>query len=324
MDDGNRDYFQNLAAEHLFASNAWHTRSIKLDNFLWLANHFYLQAKDGCEEGYRKAETLFKELLGINSDQKTLNISPQSLFLEGEVLKYAHLLEIRGEHNDKTILLEMLANKQKEHSELPWKLKKRTILELAKTYEAEKRFQDALNSYRHIVKTAEKGSMVTNSAALHLAKLEYCLLKPQQRTSESPEMISILHTLKDLQIQKKIGSEPLHLESALQYAEIRSSLSESESYAKTAIFFYKRMFEAMRESFPEKDGIFGAYMHYLNAQMLKCEAQIARSEKKLDKALALEDEALQILSRLLENEEYLQPYLLDRVKRTKVEITKAI
>ncbi|NGX26612.1 MAG: hypothetical protein K940chlam6_00537 [Chlamydiae bacterium] len=338
QDDGNRDYFQNLAAEHLFASHAWHERSIKLDNYLWLVNHFYLQAKDGCEEGHRKAEVLFKDLLGINPNQETLSISSDSLYLEGEVLKYAHLLEIAGKHKDKASLLEMLVRKQEEHAQLPWKLKKRTLFELGKAYEGQKQYQNALNSYRHIVKTAERGSMVTNSAALHLAKLEYRLLKPQQRMSESPEMISILHTLKDLQIQKKIGAEPLHLEAALQYAEIRSSLSEPENYAKNAHFFYKRMFDdfhakedpiaeeynAVRENFPDKDGIFGAYMQYLDAQMLKCEAQIAKKEKKNDKALALEDQALQILDSLLEKEEYLEPYLLERVKRTKVEIAKAL
>ncbi|MDN3505603.1 MAG: tetratricopeptide repeat protein [Simkaniaceae bacterium] len=337
-DAEDRDYFQQMAAGHLFASGAWRDRSIKLDNYLWLVNHYFQQAKDGGQEAYKKADTLFKDLLGVEKGQESLNISSDSLYLEGEVIKYAHLLEMGGNHKDKVALLEKLAKRQEEHSQLPWKLQKRTLFELGKGYEAEKRFQDALNSFRHITNTAQKGSMVTNSAALHQAKLEYRLLKPQQKSNESSEMISILHTLKDLQIQKKISSEPLHLEAALQYAEIRSQLADPENVAKNTHFFLKRMREdfhsqddpigeeytEVRLSYPEKAAVFSAYMQYLDAQMLKCEARIAREEKKMDKALALEDEALQILDNLLEAEEYLQPYLLERVKRTKVEIAKAI
>lgn len=339
-DDGNREYFQGLAANHLFASNAWKERSIKLENYLWLVNHFYHSALDGCDDARYKAELLFQDLLGITGEKgAALHISAESLFLEGEVLKYAHLLQLTGKEEKQRTILEMLVTKQQEHHQLPWKMQKRALFELAKAYEACRQYQDALNSYRHIIKTTESGSsMVTNSAKLHLAKLEYRLLKATQRSSESPEIISILHSLKDLQIQKKIGAEPLHLEAALQYAEIRSSFSDPQSYSKNAYFFYKRMFEDfhakddpiaeeyndVRKMHPEKDRIFEAYMKYLDAQMMKCQAVIARTEKKLDKAVELEEGALQILEALLEREADLKPYLLERVKRTKAEITKAI
>lgn len=339
QDEGNREHFQHLAAKHLFASNAWKDRSIKLDNYLWLVNHYYVAALEGCQDALVKADMLFRDLLGIEAGKPTLHISSDSLYLEGEVLKYAHLLELSGQIEKRVSLLEMLAHKQEEHNQLPWKLKRRTLLELAKAYENAQQYQDAINSYRHIVKTSGAGSsMVTNSAKLHLAKLEYRLLKPQQKSVESPEVISILHTLKDLQIQKKIVSEPIHLEAALQYAEIRSSFSDPQSYPKNAFFFYKRMYEdfhgaedpiaeeynSVRQKHPEKDRIFAAYMQYLDAQMLKCQAEIARSEKKGDKAYELEESAVKILDHLMENQEDLKPYLLDRVLRTKAEISKGL
>jgi tetratricopeptide (TPR) repeat protein len=337
-DEENASYYQNAAAEHLFASDAWKERSIKLDNYLWLTNHFFQRAKAGDEDAFHRADQLYKDLLGVGSGQETLSIAADSLYLEGEVLKYAHLLEMNGQHSAKVSILEKLAKRQEEQAQLPWKLQKRTLFELAKAYEGEKRFQDALNSYRHVVKTGGKGSMVACSAALHQAKLEYQLLKPKQQVSESPEMLSILHTLKDLQIQKKVSAEPLHLEAALQYAEIRGSLSDPKGEAKSTYFFLKRMQEdfhpngdpiseeytQVRETLPEKNGIFGAYMRYIDAKMLVCQAKMVRDEKKLDEALALEDEALQILDELTEAEEYLQPYLSERVKRTKVEIAKAL
>jgi len=337
-DDGNRSHFKRLAADHLFASGAWKDRSIKLDNYLWLVDHYYNDSKRGSEESFARAEVLFKDLLGIDGEREALNITSDSLFLEGEVLKFAHLLEMRGKMGEKVSILEKLARKQEDHEQLPWKLKRRILLELAKSYEVESRFQDALNSYRHLVKTGEKGSMIQANASLHLAKLEFRLLKGKQKASDSPEMIAILHTLKDLQIQKKVASEPLHLEAALNYAEIRSALSEPESYAKNAHFFYKRMYDdfhskedpisneynTIRVNFPDKSAVYDAYMKYLDAQMLKTEAQMARADKRLEKSLELEDKALEILDALLQNEDPLKPYLLDRVKRTKEEITKAI
>ncbi|NGX37555.1 MAG: hypothetical protein K1000chlam2_00711 [Chlamydiae bacterium] len=338
-DEGNKEYFYNAAAEHLFASNAWKERSIKLDNYLWLANHYYQKAKTNSSEDFDKACLLYKNLLGIDEGKETLNITSDSLYLESEVLKYAHLLERAGRKKDQIILLEMLVHKQEENTQLPWKLKKRSILELAKAYEAHNQIQNALNSYRHLIKSSDRNAtMVTSSAQLHLAKLEYRGLKRDQRTSDSPEMISILHTLKDLQIQKKLSAEPIHLEAALQYAEIRSNLSDPESYAKNAFFFYKRMqedfhtaedpiaeeYNHLRQELPEKDAIFGAYMNYLDAQMLKCQATEARTEKKIDKALSLEEQSMNILDELLQNETYLQPYLFERVKRAKVEIAKQL
>jgi len=338
-DEGNSEYFLRQAAENLFASEAWKEREIKLDNYLWLADHYYQRAKEGDQEAFEKANILFSDLLGLSSGEGQLNISSDSLYLEGEVLKYSYLLAINRKHKEQVALLEKLVRKQEQHSGLPWKLKRRCKLELGRAYEANHNLQDALNSYKALLKTGGRtSSMVNSSAQLHLAKLEYQLLKTNQRVSDSPEIISILHSLKDLQIQKKLPAEPLHLEAALQYAEIRLSLVDPKEHAKNALFFYKRMFEDfhetedpiaeeynhLRASYPEKDGIFGAYMQYLDSQILKSQAALARRENKVEKAVEYEETALRILNSLLDHEDYLRPYLYDRVKRAKVEITKQI
>lgn len=338
QDGGNSQYFLRQAADNLFSSGAWKDRSIKLDNYLWLADHFYKRAKTGEHGAFEKADTLFSDLLG-KTDSESLNISSDSLYLEGEVLKYSHLLAIHQKHPEQVQLLEKLVRKQENHSGLPWKLKRRCQLELGRAYEANHQYKDAMNTYSHLLKTGGRvASMVNNSAQLHMAKLEYKMLKPQQRVSESPEMISILHALKDLQIQKKLPAEPLHLEAALQYTEIRLGLTDPNEQSKNALFFYKRMFDDfhaqedpiaeeynhLRASYPEKDAIFGAYMRYIDAQILRNQAIVARSENKLEKATEYEETSLRILNGLLDNDEYLRPYLYDRVKRAKVELTKQL
>ena len=125
--------------------------------------------------------------------------------------------------------------------------------------------------------------MVTNTAQLHLAKLKYSQINPTNRTSDNPDILAILHNLKDLQIQKKLLAEPIHLEAALDYAEIRCNMTAPEEQAKNSHFFYKRMvddfnnledpitqeYAILRQQHPEKNAIFNAYMQYARAQMLK-------------------------------------------------------
>lgn len=335
-----RQYFIQKAAEHLFTSGSWKNQKIKKENFLWLTNHYYKLAEEGSEHDFARANLLFKELLGLReNDMPALHISSDSLYLEPEVLKFAKLLDIHQKNKEQIKVLEMLVQLQEKQNQLPWKFNRRAVLELAKAYEKDNQYQNALNSYQWLVNSSDHiSSVVTSTAQLHLVKLEYQLLKPQKRTNESQEMIAILHRLKDLQIQKKLPAEPVHLEAALQYAEIRSRLGEPELYAKNAKFFYKRMqddfhshedpiteeYNHVRTQNPEKNVIFGCYMKYLDAQILKCEAEMARKAKEIEKAIACENEALEILNDLLKNEKFLKPYLLSRVKQTKMELTEKL
>lgn len=338
QDEADRQHFLRQAADNLFDSSSWKDRSIKLDNYLWLAGHFYTRAKANEEGAFKKADALFSVLLE-KTDEEGLSVSSDSLYLEGEVLKYSHLLDIQNRHSEQILLLEKLISKQQNQPELPWKLKRRCQLELGHAYEANHQYEDAIKTYNSLLKTGSRvSSMVNNSAQLHLAKLEYQLLKPAQNISTSPEIISILHSLKDLQIQKKLPAEPLHLEAALQYTEIRLSFSDPIDQPKNALFFYKRMFDDfhsqedpiteeynhLRASNPEKDAVFGAYMQYIDSQILINQAIVAREEKKVEKASEYEETALRILNELIASEEYLRPYLYDRIENSRATLTKQL
>lgn len=329
--------YMQKAADHLFLSKIWKDQGIKAENYLWLMNHYYLNAIQGSNPDFEKAYELFSILL--KSKEESLAITSDSMHLENEALKFAHLLGLNKKYKEQVNVLEKLVHKQEEYEQLPWKMKRRAVLELAKAYEHENQFQNALNSYQYLVNTGEGiASMVTTTAQLHLAKLEFRLLKPEQRVSENPEMISLLHSLKDLQIQKKILAEPIHLEAALTYAEIRTTLSDEHERSQNGNFFYKRMqddfhvnqdpiaeeYHNLRSENSDKNEIFTSYMRYIDAAILQYEAEVALKEKNVDKAQICEREALEILQDLLKNPESLQPYLLDRVQRKKTEISKKL
>ena len=338
-DPGNKEYFYNHAANHLFESNAWRENTIKRNNYLWLTNHYYHLAKKGNPKDFERARTLYTQLLGFEKNKKNLQISANSLYLEPEVLRFSYLLEINGQAKDQISLLELLVQMQEEQPHLSWKFKRRSIFELAKAYEHHGQFQNALNSYQFLVRTKKPfSSQIATRANLHLAKLKFRLLKPHQRNVQNPEMSDILHRLKDIAIQKKLPAEPLHLEAALNYAEIRISLANVEEQDKNALFYLKRMhddfynaqdpvmdeYHHFRSQSPEKNVIFMAYMQYIDTQMLLHKANIAAAEGKSASAMQYKEEALHILDSLLKNESSLRPYLLNRVKRAYIEIRKQL
>lgn len=337
QDQNQEQHFMQKAAEHLYLSKTWKEQGIKTENYLWLMNYYYNKAIQGNISDFEKACELFSCILKIK--EESLSISMDSIYLENEALKFAHLLGLNKKFKDQLNILEKLVQKQEEYEQFPWKMKRRAIFELAKAYEQEGQFQNALNSYQYLVNTGEGiATMVTSAAQLHLSKLEYKLLKPEQREAENPEIITLLHSLKDLQIQKKLLAEPIHLEAALTYAEIRTTLSKEEERLQNQIFFFKRMqedfsldqdpiaeeYHRLCRDHPEKKALFCSYMKYIDVLILQAEAGIAFIEGDISKSQESEQKSLELLEDLLKTRESLQPYLIDRVHRKKAEISKKL
>lgn len=327
------------AADHLYLSHVWEEKGIKLDNHLWLANYYYqkLKTEDADASVYEKSLFLYKSLLGVAGGDTQVDISSDSLFLEHEVLKFADLIGMKEDLQKQISILEALCHKQEEHVDLPWKLQRRTKLELAQAYERNLQTSAAKNIYRELIETAGAlPSIVTNTAQLHLARVEYAQLNQENKNLNNQEMIAILQNLKDLQIQKKIMGEPVHLEAAVQYAEIRTELEENASKAKSKLFFLKRIkdnfntnedtitqeYHELMARYPEKEKIYQSYMKYIQAEILRCEAELARENNQNQQANNMQNEALRLLDELLKSEEGLKPYLLDRVKKCNYEISK--
>lgn len=329
LDSAPKEMLLEKAADHLFASNTWQNKEMKKENFLWLTHYYYQRASDPSVARiyFDRACTLYQKLLG---DPTSLKIGPDAMDLEGEVLKFAHLLEKQKQSEKQITLLETLVKYQEKETQLPWKLKRRTVLELARAYELANSFESALRTYEYLVSSEpSRPSTITDTAKLQLTRLKYRFLPKEQKKSGHPELITILHTLKDLQIQKKLTAEPIHLEASLQYAEIRGELSNPNERAKNSLFFLQRFkenfttmsdpstreYNELRNQYPEKDQIFQAYMKYIDAKMLKVEAEIQREEgdpKQAEKCLKM---SRAILSELLHEQEAIQPYLYDHIKR---------
>jgi tetratricopeptide (TPR) repeat protein len=311
------------AADYLFLAFIEEGQPIKRDNHLWLANYYY--AKREGRENRQRAILVFEKLF----EESAFPITAHTVFLEAESLKYVDLLNEEGQFDKKIALLEKLIEEQKLHPELSWKYQRRALFELAQCYEAVSEKDKALSTYDYLVTSSGRSSsFLSISALLHRTRLQYALLPEEHRQESNPKIAAILDALKDLQIQKKVASEPIHLEAALEYAEIKSALSPADLRNEQELFFLKRLKEDFtasldiqsqeynhsKEAFPEKARLVQSYLKFIDVKILQLEAKIENERDQKEKADELLVAAANLLEELNQESESLTPYLLKRVQ----------
>lgn len=314
------------AADHLFQSYVINETAIQNENQLWLANYYYGQSKAHKENtlATERATLLFKKLLSIENDAMYPQIKPEMTFLEVEALKFAEILPLEK----RAQLLSALTEIQNNSSESPWKFQRQALFELGKSYEQLGESDKALKTYSSLMKSSSHSSSYFSFAAeLQRDKLLYSHCKDEERNEANPQVIEILSSLKDLQIQKKLLSEPIHLEAALTYADIRATLASPESRVESALFFLNRIkedftlkedalaqeYHEARQKMPEKDALYQSYMKCIEAEMLTLEATLAKQENQLEKALSSKAVAIALLEEVLADEAT-TPYLRGRAE----------
>jgi hypothetical protein len=309
------------AAEHLYQSHMVDEAQVQTENQLWLAHYYYGKAKEGNKESSNRASLLFQKILKTD-DAFGLHFDPQQTYLESEVLKYGELLTIA----DKKQLLTSLLDLQAKNSSQTWKLQRQTVFEMGKIYLSENNQEAALKMFEDLISDGTLTPSYYSNAAL-LEKSRILLARCGEKSESNPAVASILSTLKDLQIQKKLSCEPLHLEAALEYADARASLSPAESRRESAIFFLNRVrddfaakddsigqeYHEARVRFPEKDQLYQSYMKCIEAEILRLEAQLAKEQNNLEKAAQSEQVALALLEEVL-HDEHITPYLRNRAE----------
>jgi TolA-binding protein len=311
------------AAAHLFQSYIVEKHLIQRENQLWLSNYYYEEAKND-PSAREKAITLFQRVLNIQDGTMELGIAYEESFLEAEALKLAQLLE----GPKKSELLSTLIAFQENHPDFGWKFQRQALFELGKSYETCGECDQALQIFDKIIHSSSLApSYFSNAAQLEKTRLLYARCPEKERVEENEKMIQILSTLKDLQIQKKLLSEPIHLEAALDYADIRVALSSSDSEIESSIFFLNRIkedfnskddlaareYHEARSRLPEKDQLFQNYMKCIEAEMIQLEACLAKKQSDKDKAKQNEEVAALLFQELLAVDN-LTPYLKSRVE----------
>jgi len=311
------------AAHHLYQCHMIDDVAVQQENQLWLAHYYFEGAKQGNADHETRAVSLFQKILKTD-DNFAIHFDPAQTYLEPEAMKFAELLQPAA----KKQLLSSLRDMQAQNSSEPWKLERQTLFELGKLYLSLNETDNALKAFDELVAGADAApSYILNAALLEKSRLLLSRCPECERNESNPTVTQVLLTLKDLQIQKKLTCEPLHLEAALEYADIRTQLASPEARRESAIFFLNRIkddfngktdavsqeYHEARLRFPEKDLLFQNYMKCIEAEIFCIEAQLAKEQNDLEKAKRSEEVALALLQEVLQDN-HITPFLKNRAE----------
>jgi tetratricopeptide (TPR) repeat protein len=290
------------AADHLFLAL---NKPVNKENQHWLAGYYFQQYQNGQPEAVERAALVLEKLLGVKENSIALSSDAQSL--EAEAIKLAAIYEKTGRYQQRAQLLESLINQQTSHPELNWKYQRMAQFELGKTYllldekgKAIKAYADLIASSSHI------SSYFATAAQVEKAKLEFSMLKGKERYEDAEAVAAICDQLKEVQIKRKLYSEPLHLEAALCYIDIKTELSNADQQLKHKQFLLQQMKENFfsesdplvshyllaAAQFPDKERLYKQYLCYIDAEMLRLSAEKAQNSAQMQEARRKFDQLL--------------------------------
>ncbi len=327
------------AAEHLYDALKKEETVIKTENLLWLANHYFEQSKHMIKTSQKSEEKASLELsrgieragelfhLILFKGNQLVKLNADNASLEYEILKCAELAGFHKKWDKKLSILTGLIDQQNEHPDFDWKTQKEVLFELAKTYDQTGESQKALETYSFIAASGKQfPSAMGYQASLRSASLQFKLLNEGARQAGSEPVTEVLNDLKELQIRKNPMTEPVHLEAALEYAQIRAILSPPESRESRYLFFLGRMAEdfSSQEDLvtqdyliglkrdPAKMAIYDAYMKFIEAEKLTIQAKILCKEERTNDMEEVEQQAMTLYNEL-KNEPSTPEALMERV-----------
>ena len=330
----------NKSAAHLYTVILAAPELAAKDNQLWLANFYYRNIKDHADEYFvealqdddlkemgQRAQSIYENVLGIES----LPLSASDyLDLEKELFKLSNIYAWMNQVDKQKILVNNLIEHQKAHPEWAWKLRSKALFALAWIYQSEGEIIKAQDTFQLLASSSIKSmdSFVASASKLQYSRISFAFLDESRKSLEDNEIVVILKHLKDLKIHKSLHQEPIHLEAALEYARIRSSLEPAMTRESNRLFLLTRAkedftskedvrskdYHASRLLNPEKDVIYQAYLMLIDAQIARLEAKAAA-----DKGLIEESEAKNLLAdslykKLIGGKFAVTKYLIEQAK----------
>ncbi|HEY2810191.1 MAG TPA: tetratricopeptide repeat protein [Rhabdochlamydiaceae bacterium] len=295
------------AADHLFQCL---DHPMKKDNQLWLANFYFQNFK---ESQYpttafflERSISVLEKILQFNPITAQLKIPDDAYEMEAEAIKLAELYNAKSKHMERITLLQSLIEEYKRHTEYAWKYQRLAHFELAMAYKENKQYDKALKVYSFLIDSSSHSpSYFATAAQLEKTLLEFSLLKADQKKETSKEMQDIFDALKDLEIKRKLFSEPCHLEAGLSYIDIIAGSPSTEQEIERKILLLSQLQEnfsalddplvtqylSTKEEFPEKHQLLQQYMQLIASDMMCLKAQLAKTRGEKEKSLEFSQQA---------------------------------
>lgn len=235
------------ASYHLYEAYLSSDSALGSDHLLWLCRHysqklpldrpFYssVLAKDPLNA----QESEIAARLG-NLYQKAADL--QYPLSERDYLLWSQLASFNQNSHLKQHVLEQLINFYDKDFNNNWEFKSLAYFELAKVHEFNGNKVAALGYFKEARKSALPHELwLSQYAYFHSLRIEFHLIEAPEREKAKEKIHHLLKELKNIIIQKNIGFEPLHLEAAIAYAEIRAELAPIETRAARHLFFLRKI-----------------------------------------------------------------------------------
>jgi len=322
--DQQQDFISH-AAEHLQEAIDKGEIGVKHENRLWLANHYFHSIKEYVDAHWTHKPSDHPEVINamdhamqhyeylLYEHGHPISLTAENLHLENEFLKLAKLMEYRNQNEKKLKLVKDLIEQQSKKPELNWGSQKQALFELAMTYQGLGDQERAFETFNFIHSSSQHFPIaMSNIAVLESARLHFDLLEDAYKTESNEEVLSILNDLKELQIRKNVGSEPTHLEAALDYAKIRSEIGENAEKDSRYLFFLKRIqddFSSQEDLVTQdylvnlnqnaaKKQVFDSYMKFIDAEKYRLEAKQMYNQERLSEMEELHESALSLYNEI--------------------------
>jgi len=272
------------AAKHLNAVIDFYP--VSLENRLWLAHYF-------AKEQNERAIDLLESLLQTETNWKRF---------DEEGLMLARLYQKKDQlKKAQPLLMRVIALEQKTKPEAE--------LILAEVYQELGEREKAEAIFAKLEEASEL--KIACAARLQLARLRF---------AQEPE--KSLKRLHDLKVRKTLANEPIHLEAALDHADLQALLLPEKERLKSvlnALLAMKEEFtsdrdicskdyHACRQLMPEKEQIYQAYMRYLDARIYLLQSRVARDPRERK---AKENAARALFSTLRQGNYAVSKYLVE-------------
>ncbi len=289
-----KDLPLHKAAEHLYVLLEKGSTSLKTENIQWLGEHYYdlsqkLQTDPLSPQNLKtcyldRSVAAFEALLPAENNE----IQGQT---EVSLLRLSTLFSWSGQLEKKAICLSRFLQPMTP-TQSP--IQRQLLLELGQTHQKLGNPLKALDLYNVLIQTYPSSS-IRALAILDRSKLLSSYLPEDQQTEENVAYRQNLNDLKDLEVQRSILSEPLHLEAGLEYIRWKSSLVQEDQAQKKKkiqlLQLFKENFESeffldeqesSDPSLKEKQQILTSYLKFAEAEVLRLEASLKETSSEAD------------------------------------------
>jgi len=308
--------FYALAAKHLY--EAQKEIEVQKNNLLWLGEYYFELANktvENYDENLKISQSVLEKILFSKNE---LVFDETFLDFEKAVLNLAHIYSLTNQDDKKLDLLQNLVKFYEKKVGFSWKRLSETYYALAETYERTKEKDKAIYYYDKVLSQNQK-SQEHFFADLYRTRLILQKMPKEGLIASNPEALQCLNELKNLKIQKRIETEPVHLEAALDYVDLTLKMEKEINEAKRIALLEKTKrdfssqddiisqdYHMKKQKLPEKSRLIDAYLLFIDAK-IKC------SQYLLDRTSSNKEKALASIYQIKEQELPLTPYLVAKI-----------